>query len=367
MNRILVIEDEDSIRETITDILKAENYSVFSAENGSDGLALAKDIQPDLILCDVMMPGLSGFEVLTRLRQESHSESTPFIFLTARSEKKSLREGMNLGADDYLTKPFTIDELLSAIKARLRYKEKSLLKARELESARRLQLSLLPADFPVIKYLDIHARLLTASEVGGDYYDFFPDGDNNGLICFTGDASGHGVTAGNMVITIKGMLNIMEGEPELSLILGDINRAIRKMNLKLLYMSLSLIRVRESSVEIASAGMPPVLLFRGDTHKTEYIFQKSMPAGGVKSFPYKTQKTGFNKGDILVSVSDGISEMFNENEEMFGYDRISEILNENHQESAGFLTGKILDSAMLWTGNAPLRDDMTIMVIKKTA
>ncbi len=141
MNRILVIEDEESIRETITDILEAENYEVFSAENGSAGINLAKEILPDLILCDVMMPGLSGFDVLAHLRKEHLTESTPFVFLTARSEKESLREGMNLGADDYLTKPFTIEELLAAIEARLKHKEKTLLNTEKKLEELRLNIS----------------------------------------------------------------------------------------------------------------------------------------------------------------------------------------------------------------------------------
>ncbi|MCK6603430.1 MAG: response regulator [Ignavibacteriaceae bacterium] len=141
MNRILVIEDEDSIRETITDILEAENYEVFSAENGAAGIDLAREVLPDLILCDVMMPGLSGFDVLAQLRKETPTEATPFIFLTARSEKESLREGMNLGADDYLTKPFTIEDLLAAIKARLRFKQKTILNTEKQLEELRLNIS----------------------------------------------------------------------------------------------------------------------------------------------------------------------------------------------------------------------------------
>ncbi len=238
-------------------------------------------------------------------------------------------------------------------------------KTKELESARQLQLSLLPSEFPKAESLDIYARMITASEVGGDYYDFFTSGEN-GLLFVTGDATGHGIKAGSMVMTIKGMLNMIKGEPELSGILKDINDAVRKMNLKLLYMSLTLIRIKQDSVEIASAGMPPVILFRSDTKETEYIFQKSMPAGGVKSFPYISQHTEFRKGDILVSASDGVSELFNDSEEMFGFERISEVLKLYFENSAEVITEKIFESAGLWSANAPLRDDMTIMVVKKT-
>ncbi len=120
MKKILVIEDEDSVRENILELLDAEGFEAISAENGRLGVDLAKAMVPDLILCDVMMPELDGFGVLAALRQEPVMESTPFIFLTAKAAKTDFRQGMELGADDYLTKPFTRAELLGAIAMRLK-------------------------------------------------------------------------------------------------------------------------------------------------------------------------------------------------------------------------------------------------------
>lgn len=120
MEKILVIEDEDFVRENIVELLDAEGFEVISAENGHDGINLAKAMIPDLILCDVMMPKLDGYGVLMALRQESATAAVPFIFLTAKAAKADFRQGMELGADDYLTKPFTRAELLGAIASRLK-------------------------------------------------------------------------------------------------------------------------------------------------------------------------------------------------------------------------------------------------------
>ena len=120
MKTILVIEDEEFVRENILELLDAEGFEAFGAENGKIGFELAKVKVPDLILCDVMMPGLDGYGVLTALRQDSVLASIPFIFLTAKASKSDLRQGMELGADDYLTKPFTRAELLGAIGTRLK-------------------------------------------------------------------------------------------------------------------------------------------------------------------------------------------------------------------------------------------------------
>ncbi|MTJ12183.1 EAL domain-containing response regulator [Anabaena sp. UHCC 0187] len=115
MPKILVIEDEESVRENLLDLLEAENFETVVAANGRIGLNMAMSEYPDLILCDMMMPELDGYGVLTALRQEPSTATIPFIFLTAKSAKSDFRQGMNMGADDYLTKPFTRSELLSAI------------------------------------------------------------------------------------------------------------------------------------------------------------------------------------------------------------------------------------------------------------
>ncbi len=119
MKTILVIEDELNVRESLVDILEIEGFKAIAAENGRIGLTIAHDIHPDLILCDVMMPEVDGFKVLKNLREHPDTGATPFIFLSARATKVDMRRGMELGADDYLFKPFTTDELLSAISARL--------------------------------------------------------------------------------------------------------------------------------------------------------------------------------------------------------------------------------------------------------
>lgn len=115
MKKILVIEDEELVRENLLELLDAEGFDAIGAENGVEGVDLAKALTPDLILCDVMMPGLDGYSVLTALRQEAGLATIPFIFLTAKAAKTDFRQGMELGADDYLTKPFTRAELLGAI------------------------------------------------------------------------------------------------------------------------------------------------------------------------------------------------------------------------------------------------------------
>jgi len=119
MTKILIIEDETQMRKNMLLILKKEGYEAIGAANGAEGITLARRELPDVILCDVMMPGMDGYGVLTALRAERATETTPFIFLTAKGERTDVRDGMNQGADDYLTKPVVVDDLLAAIRARI--------------------------------------------------------------------------------------------------------------------------------------------------------------------------------------------------------------------------------------------------------
>jgi len=127
MIKVLVIEDEEAVRKTISDLLEVKGYDVFSVSGGKEGVKLAKELIPDLILCDIMMPDYDGYKVLKKLLAESKTALIPFIFLTAKAEMSDLRLGMELGADDYIVKPFKAKELYSAIETRLA-KHKSILK-----------------------------------------------------------------------------------------------------------------------------------------------------------------------------------------------------------------------------------------------
>lgn len=120
MKKVLLIEDNVDVRELSADILELKNYKVATAENGRIGVEKAKQFQPDIIVCDIMMPELDGYEVLQKLSEDPITASIPFIFLTAKSEKSDMRKGMNLGADDYLVKPFENHELLDAVACRLK-------------------------------------------------------------------------------------------------------------------------------------------------------------------------------------------------------------------------------------------------------
>jgi signal transduction histidine kinase len=164
---ILVIEDDDSVRGTLMDMLEMESYTVSGARDGRAGVAAARARPPDLIICDIMMPELGGFGVLAEIRQDASTDTIPFIFLSARSESSDIRHGMESGADDYLTKPFTRDSLLKAVAARLDKSDAARQHAQDQMNALRDSISLaLPHEFrtPLQGLLDAASILQAQSE-----------------------------------------------------------------------------------------------------------------------------------------------------------------------------------------------------------
>lgn len=119
MKKVLLIEDDSILRENTAELLELSEFEVITASNGKKGVNIAKQVLPDVIICDIMMPELDGYDVLQQLGEDPSTKHIPFIFLSAKTERKDIRKGMNLGADDYLTKPFEESELISAIESRL--------------------------------------------------------------------------------------------------------------------------------------------------------------------------------------------------------------------------------------------------------
>jgi signal transduction histidine kinase len=174
MPKILVIEDEKPVRLNILALLKAEGFQAIGAEDGQEGLKLAQEEAPNLIICDVLMPQLDGYSVLESLRKASPSNVVPFIFLTAKADKADFRQGMELGADDYLTKPFTRDELLGAIRSRLAKQENVLKLQKKIEELQ--QSNILKDDFVSTVTHELRAPLANIMMVA-DVIQSIPDPD----------------------------------------------------------------------------------------------------------------------------------------------------------------------------------------------
>lgn len=235
---------------------------------------------------------------------------------------------------------------------------------KELEDARRLQLSMLPKEVPSVPGYEIAVFMKTATEVGGDYYDFrlSPEGELN--VAF-GDATGHGMQAGTIVTLMKGLF-ISEGSGyEIRSFFNNCSRAIKEIRLGRLYMALTLARFNGKSVSLSSAGMPPAYLFRNADESIEEILLKAVPLGSMKSFPYGLHETTMEPGDTLLLLTDGLPEQKNAAGDMFDYARITDAFRADARRKPAEIIERLVRDADGWMNGTPQEDDITLMVVRR--
>ncbi|MFL3015820.1 MAG: SpoIIE family protein phosphatase [Candidatus Neomarinimicrobiota bacterium] len=234
----------------------------------------------------------------------------------------------------------------------------------ELEEARQFQMDMLPDSTPDILDLDIAATIQTASEVGGDYYDFFPESDGKSLYVVVGDATGHGMTAGMMVsITKAGLYGIPSIPP--NDVTERLNRVIKNIDLGLNRMAINVARFWNDKIEFTSAAMPPAYHYRSDTGKVDEILIGGLPLGSLQDETFDLLEIDFKKGDSLVFISDGLPEATNNSGEMLDYQSVMDCVEANGNQDAEEQKQALLDLGTAWLGNLRNQDDITIVVVKK--
>ena len=239
-------------------------------------------------------------------------------------------------------------------------------KEEELEQARQFQLDMLPRETPDELGLDISATIETASEVGGDYYDYFPQKDKKSLYVVVGDATGHGMTAGMMVsITKAGLYGIPESTPPND-VARQLNRVIKNIDLGWNRMAFNMARFWDDRVEFTSAAMPPVYHYHNTTGELDEVLLGGLPLGSIKDESFVLEEFGFNHGDSLVFISDGLPEAENKEGEMLGYDAVYSCIKANGGLSAEEQKQALLDLGSAWLGELQNQDDITIVVVKKS-
>jgi serine phosphatase RsbU (regulator of sigma subunit) len=236
-------------------------------------------------------------------------------------------------------------------------------KTQELEEARKLQLSMLPKEIPQSINYEVAVYMQTATEVGGDYYDFHID-NNNMLTIAVGDATGHGMQAGTMVAASKSLFKAKAVNPDPSLILKESSNALKEMGFSLMFMAMTVAKLSKDKIILSSAGMPFTLLYRAEQNEVEELEVKGMPMGSMKDFPYKSEEVNVKPGDVILFMSDGFPELFNENNDMLGYDKAVEIFNEAANKKSGEVIQQLINGVKSWAGNYPLKDDITFVVVK---
>jgi serine phosphatase RsbU (regulator of sigma subunit) len=235
-------------------------------------------------------------------------------------------------------------------------------KSTELEEARRFQLSLLPKTLPEHPRFEIAVSMRTATEVGGDYYDFHLGADG-ALTAAIGDATGHGARAGTMVTAVKSLFSAFAGQRGPRELLDEAARAVRRMELGRMAMGLAVVRLQGNALTLSSAGMPPVLVYRAAQGKAEELSLQGMPLGGF-ALDYEERRLDLGPGDAVLLMTDGLPELANRDGDPLGYPQVRALFEEMGAQAPEEIVAGLNRAAEAWTAGEPVKDDVTLVVIR---
>ncbi len=382
--RILVVDDNDDNRYTLTLYLDLEGYSsVETAQDGEEAIARLQTAEFDLVLLDVMMPKVDGYQVLTWIKDQPRLRDLPVIMISALNEMNSVIRCIELGAVDYLLKPFNPVLLKARLgstleKKRLRDEINTHLARleQELEAARRLQMAMVPQSFPKPSAafpLDLCASMEPAREVGGDLYDFFVTED--GKLCFlVGDVSGKGMPAALFMARTKSLIRITTelmrarhgasaGPAE---IIARVNRELCQDNSDMMFVTLffAMIEPATGELEFCNAGHNAPYRLNGKTVET-IEGGKGIILGVRPDAVYSTGRLALAPGDGVYLFTDGVTEANNAAEELFGETRLEAVLRAADGAPCAEIVKSVAYAVRGFVGDALPSDDITMLAIRR--
>ena len=366
---ILIVDDDPSSVEIFQMRLAANNYDVITAADGEAGLALARGKQPDLILLDIMMPKMDGIEVCRCLKADPSLPFIPIIMVTAKTDTTDVVEGLDAGADEYLTKPVNHTALVARVKSMLRIKSlhdtvlaQSAQLTVQLKTATKIQ-SLFWPDIPKLKEgSHIWAVSLPARYVGGDLYDVIPLPDES-LLAYVADVSDKGVPA---ALIMAALSTTIRSEARLQCDVDKLLETVNKRTYKLaseegFFATIAIARYwpHRGKMQLALGGhLPPLSITAGTVR---HLPQESgISLGVTPDAHYKINELTLSPGESVLFHTDGIIEARNEDNELFGIDRLVHSIKNTEGPPWG---EALLDLLRRWRGNAPASDDVTLLEI----
>ncbi len=383
--RILVVDDNDDNLYTLTLHLDLEGYTeVETARDGEEAIARLKTGTFDLVLLDVMMPKVDGFQVLTWLKDQARLRDLPVIMISALTEMNSMARCIELGAVDYLLKPFNPVLLKARLGATL---EKKRLRdeidahlarlQEELDAARRLQMAMVPQSFPAPSPdfpIDLCASMEPAREVGGDLYDFFVTED--GMLCFlVGDVSGKGMAAALFMARTKSLIRIatdlMRSRQGPSAapaeIIARVNRELCQNNGDMMFVTLffAMLRPSNGEVEFCNAGHNAPYRLNGQG-LAPIEGGKGIILGVLPDAVYATGRTSLAPGESIYVFTDGVTEAANLDGELFAEARLEAVLRASTAySSAAAIVKSVGEAVRGFVGTALPSDDITMLAVRR--
>jgi sigma-B regulation protein RsbU (phosphoserine phosphatase) len=348
------------------------------ATSGADALEIAaSEDQPDLVLLDIMMPEMDGYEVCRRLKADPQTQDVPVIFVTAMSEVDDETKGFSLGAVDYITKPFRppivqarVAAHLELALARRTLAAQNHILRESLAMAAQVQRSLLPKVPPPLPGLEVAGRMIPCDAVGGDYLDFLIGEEfaGRGFGVAVGDVAGHGPAAALLMTAARACLRMRASRPgSLGEIVTEVNRClVADLGDVGRFMTLYLLEVRPDAVSWVSAGHEPALLVDPGS-RTITDLEGDGPLLGIDAdITFREHQAPFREpGQVVALCTDGITEAWNDSGEQFGRERLKQSLSRHASQPAASILEGVMCDVLNFRGPAPQKDDLTLVVLKR--
>jgi phosphoserine phosphatase RsbU/P len=371
---LLVVDDAPANIQVVNSILK-DDYRIRIATSGAKALDLANTSPaPDLILLDIMMPGMDGYEVCTRLKASLHTRDIPVIFLTGKIEAEDETRGFRVGAVDYIHKPFSPPVVKARVETHLMLRDAREQLARqlaalnsELEMAREIQLSILPREAPKVDGLEIYARYVPMRSVAGDFYDFIVvDPKHIGIL--VADVSGHGLPAALIASMLQVALTAQHDyASQPGKVLSGLNRALcGKFQTNFVTAAYLFVDLEKCILLYAGAGHPAMLMWSRSSAAVQEVCENGLVLGQFPEAKYDSIEVQAGAGDRCLLYTDGVIEAQNPSSEEFGIDRLKQFLESNSSLAGGHFAEELLEKLARWCalGNGESHsDDITLLTV----
>jgi phosphoserine phosphatase RsbU/P len=368
-SRILIVDDARANVEVLVEALRGD-YKLSVALDGTTALRSVEKSPPDLVLLDIMMPGLDGYEVCRQLRAHESTRELPVMFLSSLEDVTNKARGFEVGGNDYLTKPFELLEVRARVRSLLKAKAYAdairEAMARDLRIAREIQMGILPADLAAATKgtgLDVHAVIEPAREVGGDLYEVLR-ADDDRVVVALGDVSGKGIPAALfMAVTVTVLRTLARQIVEPDEILRRLNDELAEQNPHGMFVTMQCLvfDLAERRVSFAGAGHHCLAMLSTDRPPRLACPSSGLPAGLIPHNDITRETLPLASGDTFVLFSDGVSEAMDPGDDFYGEERLLTALAATSGRRPAEIVTRVMADVRAFTAGAKQSDDITIL------